>query len=284
MTPSFDRVCIVGVGLLGASLGMALKAKGMVNHVVGVGHRQSSLEVALEKNAIDTACLDAAEGAQGADLVVLATPAALVLPKLDAIQPVCGNAIVTDVASTKADICRHAARHWPSPRRFIGSHPMAGSEKFGAEHGRTDFYEGSVCLVERGDALDPQARAAVCALWEAVGAEVVDVDPEEHDALLASTSHVPHVIASAVATMAGRKGDVRKLVGNGFRDTTRIAEGRPEIWRDICLTNREAVLEAAEALVRHLEEDFLAALRTEDAEALERFFEQGREARGKIVE
>ena len=283
MSQPYERACIVGVGLLGASLGLALKQRGLARQVTGVGHRQASLDVALERGAIDTAFLDAAEGARDADLVVLATPASLVIPMMDAVGPVCPDAVVTDVASTKAAICAHADATWPAPRRFIGSHPMAGSEKFGAEHGTPDLYAGSVCLVETGDGLDPAARAAVAALWTAVGAEAVDVAPEAHDAMLACTSHLPHIVAAAVARVADRRGDVRKLVGNGYRDTTRIAEGRPEIWRDICLTNREAILAGLDELRALLESEFTAALRAGDGAGLERFFEEGRDARQRAV-
>ncbi len=283
MNPPFERVCIVGVGLLGASLGLALKRRHLAGHITGVGHRQSSLDVALERDAIDTASLDVAEGARDASLVVIATPASLVTSRLDILLATCPEAMVTDVASTKAAICEHAGATWPRPRRFVGSHPMAGSEKFGAAHGRPDLYEGAVCLVEQGTDLDSAARKAVVALWTAVGAEVVDVEPRAHDAMLACTSHIPHVVASAVATLAGRRGDIRKLVGNGFRDTTRIAGGRPEIWRDICLTNREAILAGLGEFMALLNDDFMAALRDGDGGKLERFFAEGGAARCKAL-
>lgn len=284
MTPYFERVTIIGVGLLGASLGLAVKARTMAKHVVGVGHRQSSLDKALEIGAIDEASMDAGEAVRGAALVVVATPAALVVEKLEEIRPACGpETVVTDVASTKASVCAYAQATWPAPRRFIGSHPMAGSEKFGPEHGRADLFSGSVCLVEKAGGPDSEARGRVVALWRALGAEVVDVDPALHDILLARTSHVPHVLAAAAAALAVGRGDVRKLVGNGFRDSTRIAAGRPEVWRDICLTNREAILEGLGELGVSLDA-FRAALEAEDGLAVQAFFEAGRAARRKAVD
>lgn len=284
MEPQFGRVTIVGVGLLGASLGLALKARGAAKRIIGVGHRKSSLDTAHSVGAVDETSLDAQRAVKGADLVILATPAAQVITKMDEILPQCpSGAVITDVASTKHLICGHAEATWPHPRRFVGSHPMAGSEKFGPEHGRPDFFERSVCLVECGASLDPQARETVVRLWRSVGADVVDIDPILHDALLARTSHVPHVVAAAIATLAVRRGDVRQLIGNGFRDVTRIAGSRPEVWRDICATNRKAILEGLEELRSHLAQ-FCRALSSDDADAIEQYFNEGRAARHQLVD
>ena len=284
MNPPFERVTIIGVGLLGASLGLALKAGGLAREVVGVGRRQSSLDTALKAGAVDEVSLDPLAAVGDSDMVVLAPPAQCVVGLLRAILPVLSpSAVVTDVASTKKGICAHAAATWPAPRRFVGSHPMAGSEKYGPEHGRADLYAGSVCLVEAGNGLDAEARETVCALWRAVGAEVVDIDPGEHDALLARTSHIPHILSAAIAIEAVRRGEVKRLIGNGFRDTTRIAAGRPEVWRDICLTNAEAVLEGLAEMRQGLEH-FSEALRAGDGAAIEAFFEEGNRARRKAVE
>ena len=282
--PPLDRVAIVGVGLLGASLGLALKARGLAARVTGVGRRLSSLQVALDRGAIDDTAATVAQAAAQADLLVVATPAALVTAMLDEARDA-GNArlIVTDVASTKAAICRHAAAAWTAPRRFVGSHPMAGGEKFGPEHGRADLYEGTVCLVEDAPDLDAEARGAVCRLWESVGARVVPVDPARHDPLLARTSHLPHAVASAVAALAAEAGATSQFIGNGFRDLTRIADSRPEVWRDICLTNRTALLESLAGLDARLHE-LSAALVAGDAARLEAFFDAGREGRRKVDE
>lgn len=283
MTAGFGRVAIIGVGLLGASLGLALKSRGLSTGVTGVGRRQSSLDLALECGAIDDATLDLEAACGPADVIVVATPAAMVTEKLDVVRAHCSpEAVITDVASTKHAICTHADATWPTPRRFVGSHPMAGGEKFGPEHGRADLYDGSVCLVEEGPELDPAARETVTALWRAVGARVVNVDSASHDALLARTSHLPHIAATAIADLAGRHGDIRTVIGKGYRDVTRVAAGRPEIWRDICLTNRSAILAGLSELRAWLE-TFEGALSDHDVEALEAMFESGKAARDRAV-
>lgn len=284
MSIYFERVTIIGVGLLGASLGLALKARGLAAHVVGVGRRQVSLDEAVRAGAVDETSFDAADAARGASLVVIATPAALVCPKLDEVRPALEpDVLVTDVASTKQMICAHAARLWPRNRRFVGSHPMAGSEKFGPQHGRPGFYEDSVCLVEDSPDIEPAAREHVTALWRAVGARVTPIEPARHDALLARTSHIPHVAASALAAVAAARGDVREMIGNGFRDATRIAASRPEVWRDICTTNREAILDGL-AEFRGSLDVFARALEQGDGEAVQAFFEAGNRGRRRVVD
>ncbi len=283
MGPHFNRVSIIGVGLLGASFGLALKQRGLADHIIGVGRRQSSLDTALRAGAIDESSLDLASAVQDANLVLLAAPAAQVLEHLDQVRQACGpDAIVADVASTKGAICGRAQATWPAPRRFIGCHPMAGSHQFGPEHGRANFYEDTVCLVEEGDSLDPGARAQVAALWQALGAEVIAISPARHDAVLAHTSHVPHILAAALAEAAARQGGIGQLIGQGFRDMTRIAASRPEVWRDICLTNRDAILEALAAFNGRLD-TLAAALAQNDAAAVEDFFVEGKKAREKAL-
>ena len=283
MNGRFDVVTVVGVGLLGGSLGLALKARGLAGQVRGVGHRQSSLDTALEVGAVDEVYLDVREATPGSDLVVICTPAALVPDMLDAILPLCTQkTLVTDVASTKAAICDHVVKTWPTPLRFVGSHPMAGSEKYGAEHAKTGLYEGSVTLVTPLPGQDEETLRAITALWENVGCRVVQIDASDHDRMLACTSHIPHLVAACIAELAAGAGDVRSLVGRGFRDVTRVAAGRSELWRDICLTNREAILDG----MGTLRESFLQlerAIKQEDGEGLRAFFESAQTARRKAL-
>ncbi len=284
MSAKFDTVTIIGVGLLGGSLGLALKERGLARRVFGVGHRESTLQKALARGAIDEMFTLPMEAAPKSDLIVICTPAALVPKYLDAVRPLTAkDAVVTDVASTKAAICAHARKAWAQPYRFVGGHPMAGSEKFGPEHASADLYVDSVCFVERRDGHAEEAHAAVVDLWKAVGATVIEVGPEEHDAMVARTSHVPHILAAVAARLAGANPDLRPFIGPGFRDTTRVAEGRPEVWRDICLTNAEAITRMLEEARDQLAQ-VLLALSTEDAETLERFFAEGREARRRLLE
>ncbi len=279
----FDIATIIGAGLLGASLGLALKDRELAQEVRGVGHRPASLDTAKAVGAIDAAYLDPVEAVQEADLIVVCTPAALVIQMLDAIQPHCRpEAVVTDVASTKAILCIHAAHTWPAPRRFVGSHPMAGSEKFGAAHARPDLYEGTVTLMETLDGHDPMAYSTVKALWEAVGSRTVVVSPEQHDRIVARTSHIPHIVAGCLALVASGNDDIQPFVGKGFRDTTRVAAGRPDIWRDICLTNEAAIAAGIDAMMDELGR-IRAMVENKDGEELARFFSAAQEARQKAL-
>lgn len=284
MDIAINTVTIVGVGLLGGSLGLALKQRGLVDNVRGVGHRPSTLDTALSIGAIDKAYMDLREACIGSDLIVLCTPAALVPQFLDEIRPVCAkHAVVTDVASTKATICAHARETWSHPLRFIGSHPMAGSEKYGPEHSDPDLYEDAVTFVERSDDADQEAELVVIELWKSVGSSVVGMTPETHDKLVARTSHVPHIMSSALAQLADVGREVRPFIGNGFRDVTRVAEGRPEIWRDICLTNGVAISLGLHQIASQLQE-VAKAISDEDGEALDAFFFDGQEARRRVLD
>jgi prephenate dehydrogenase len=283
VTRRFEVVTIIGVGLLGGSLALALKARGLVGTVRGVGHRRSSLAVAESKGAIDESFLDVGEAVRGAELIVVCTPAGLVVDKLDEIRSSCPpEAVVTDVASTKAVICAHAEHTWPRPLRFVGSHPMAGSDKFGPEHADPDLYCGSVTVISVSNHAAPEALDIVRAFWTEVGARIVELDPILHDALVARTSHVPHIMAACLAELAARAGHVEPVVGQGFRDMTRVAASRPELWRDICLTNRDAILESLDAL-----EELLDEVRSMVAEGagpgLEEFFRCAGLARRKAL-
>jgi len=279
-----DSVAIIGVGLLGGSLGLAIKERGLAGVIRGVGRRRESLSKALEAGTIDSAHLDLSSGVQDADLIVICTPASQVVPMLDILRDIAlPSAVVTDVASTKASICAHANATWPLPRRFIGSHPMTGSEKFGPEHAFASLYENAVVVLEKSRKVDEHARDLVRNLWESVGARIVEVEPVEHDAIVARTSHVPHVAAAALSAIAARQGaNARPLSGKGFRDSTRIAASRPEVWRDICLTNRAAVLNGLDEFTEELRQ-IRAAIDRSDGLAIEAFFKTGRAAREEVA-
>lgn len=279
----FQSVTIVGTGLLGASIGLALKHHHWARHVRGVGHREATLEEAQSLGAIDDYTTDIQQAAN-ADLIILCTPAAAVTSYLELLRPICPPAtILTDVASTKSLICTHAHATWPHPRRFIGSHPMAGSEKWGPAHASPNLYHGSVTFLEQGPDLDPDARRVLVELWTRLGTHVVDVDPLEHDLRVACTSHLPHIAAAALAQLSGSIDHVRPFIGNGWRDATRIAEGRPEVWRDICLTNREPIGRCLEHYISALQE-VKKAVDAGDEAALARYFESGLENRRRSLE
>jgi len=249
----FKRVTIVGVGLLGASLGLALKQRRLAQRVVGVGRKGSpSLETALARGAIDEMFFDIAKAAADSDLVVLCTPIRQFPGMLQQIAPVLrAGTIVTDVGSTKAEVMRWAAQWLPAKADgpvFIGSHPMAGSEKRGPENARGDLYQGAVCLL-CSDSAQPVVTAAlekIERLWQAVGLRTLRLDPQEHDRWVATISHLPHAVAFSLVNAAAREPEMLQAVAGGFIDTTRVASSDLEMWTDIFLTNREAVVAAIE--------------------------------------
>ena len=283
MSAGFDTVTVIGAGLLGASLGLALKQRGLVGTVLGVGHRRVSIDRAIEVGAIDEGFLEPEAACERADLVVVCTPAAAVTGMLDRVRDVCSpKAVLTDVASTKATICAHARDTWPAPRRFVGSHPMAGSEKFGPEHARADLYQGSITLMETRTGHAEDAWQTVADLWGLVGSRVVEIEPEAHDAAVARTSHIPHIEAACLALLAAQGGDVQPFIGNGFRDATRIAAGRWEVWRDICLTNRETIVAGLDDLLAQMER-VRGWVADGDGEGLRTFFQAARDARAELA-
>lgn len=283
MSGRFGTVAIVGVGLLGGSLGLALKQRGLATAVRGIGHRATTLEAALAAGTVDTVHLDALEGVEGANVIVLCTPAARVMTLMDTLGPVVPrDVVVTDVASTKAAICAHAEATWPKPLRFVGSHPMAGSEKFGPEHADPALYEGRYTILTPTPHADADAVAVVRALWESVGSRVVPLDPAHHDSQVARTSHIPHIVAACLAELAAANEAVPAVVGTGFRDMTRVAEGRAEIWSEICLTNREAIRDGLDELGTALERVRRLIDESHHAE-LEAFFESAQQARREAL-
>lgn len=233
------RLSIVGVGLLGGSLGLALRAlEDLPWQVTGYGHRQASLQAALEIGAIDRAADDLATAVADADMVVLCTPVGLFEGLLTKMAPhLKAGAIVTDVGSTKRSIVAAAKCLLPDGVRFLGSHPMAGSEKRGVEFARTDLFQGATCIVTPTPETGADTLDAVESLWRSLGMQVVRLSPEDHDRLLADVSHLPHALAAALVAM--QKPDALPLAGKGFLDTTRIAGGDGALWRDILLDNRD---------------------------------------------
>ncbi len=231
------RVAIVGVGLMGGSLGLALKERGLVDRVVGVGRRKRSLSRARRAGACDETTTDVPRGVAGAELVVVATPVGSVLAALRAAAPaLTPETVVTDVASTKSLVVRGVENSLGYEQvRFVGGHPVVGSEKKGVEHASGSLYEGSTVVLTPVESTDGDALKVVSHLWKGVGASVKLLGPEEHDAILAQTSHLPHLVAAAlVSALAQGWGS---FVGPGFLDSTRVAGSDPKLWRDIFLSN-----------------------------------------------
>jgi len=278
----FGDITIVGVGLLGGSLGLAVKAVRPGARIVGVGHRRSSLDEALAVGAADAVTLDAAEGVKTADLVILCTPVGLFEPLLrqmaPALKPRC---VVTDVGSTKAGVVRTAERILRDRAAFVGSHPIAGSERRGVSFARGDLFAGKTCI------LTPTARTPSAALkrvdrfWNELGMRTVQMTPARHDRALARVSHLPHALAALLVNV--QNADDLDLAGTGFIDTTRIAGGDPVMWRDICLTNRKALDTALAGYVKHVDK-LRKSLAEGDGAALERIFARAQATRGEMLD
>jgi prephenate dehydrogenase len=249
MEMPFEHVVIVGCGLLGASLGLAMRKKSLAKGITGVGRRGSaSLSVAHQRGAIDRESDDPAAAVRDAQLVILCTPVRQFPEMFRAIAPALPpGAIVTDVGSTKSEVMRWAHELLPAHVEFIGSHPMAGSEKSGPEAAREDLYQNAVCLVCRPSVPGAAADAAhqrVTALWRDLGMRIVDCDAAQHDEWVAAASHLPHAIATTLMNVVGANPAALDVAAGGFTDTTRIASGDVAMWTDIFLTNRDAVRKA----------------------------------------
>jgi prephenate dehydrogenase len=265
------RLAILGLGLLGGSVAKAARAEGLAREIVAVGRRRESLEPARQEGVVDRITADVAEGVAGCDFCVLATPVATLTSLLREVwRAVPDDAVVTDVGSTKGAIVRMAeALGRDRPLAFIGSHPMAGSEKSGYRVARPDLFKGALVILTPTDASVPSALARVRAFWEAVGARVTTFPPATHDRAVAAISHLPHLVADALVDAVLRM-DPRFLdvAAGGFRDTTRIAASSPSVWREIFQENRDALREAVGVFRRALD-DLEVLIATGDAAAIE---------------
>ena len=244
-------LAILGVGLIGGSIGLAAKRRGLARRILGVGRQQSSLDEALSVGAIDEAHLDAAAAVRQADLVVFCTPVDRVAEQVTALaEAFRPGALVTDAGSTKAAIVRAVEGKLPASVDFVGSHPLAGSEKKGARHADGRLFEDRLTVVTPTERTNPAAVERVCAFWQALGARVQRMTPGDHDQALALTSHLPHLLASALAGIL--PAELRGLTASGFRDTTRVAGGDPALWTAIFAQNRAAVSASLELLQERL--------------------------------
>jgi prephenate dehydrogenase len=281
-----DRLAIVGVGLLGGSVAKAVRAQGLARVIVGVGRDPARLAPAVSDGVLDHATTDLAEGVAGADRVLLAAPVlaneALLARVWQAAAP---GAVLTDVGSTKRGIVAVAERlvtERPEVR-FVGSHPMAGSEKAGYAVARADLFRGATVVVTPTESTDAATAKGVGEFWAALGARVVVLDPASHDRAVAAISHLPHVAAWALVDAVARFApDALNIAGRGFKDTTRIAAADPDVWREILLDNREAVREslvAFRAAVDDLERLVLAG----DGPALTAFLARMKTLRERLA-
>lgn len=275
----WQKVTVVGVGLLGGSLGLALKRRKLAARVEGFVRREASVRECEKLGVVDQAHLDLATAVRGADLIVLCTPLAQMRELAERMRPdVSRDAIVTDVGSVKASVVKELEPIFPN---FIGSHPMAGAEKTGPGAATADLFRDAICVITPTAQSKPELVQRIEQLWQRVGGVVRRLSPEAHDELVSRSSHLPHVLAAELVNFVlgpDRAKDQGMLCANGFRDTTRIASGSPEMWRDIALSNREHLVRELAAFTADLEE-FRRALEQADAQRIERFFAEAKKRR-----
>ncbi len=293
MTPSaqpmFERVALIGIGLIGSSLSHAMRRRGLAREIVGHARTSETRATALRLGLVSAAYATAAEAAKGADLVILCAPVGvcgdLTREMSAAFAP---GAIVTDVGSVKSAIVRDCAPHVPAGVHFIAGHPIAGTEHSGPESGFATLYDNRWCVLTPTENADPAAVAKLKAFWEACGSNVEIMSADHHDLVLGITSHVPHLIAYNIVNTAAHlervtDSEVIKFSAGGFRDFTRIAASDPTMWRDVFLNNKEAVLE----MLARFSEDLTMlqrAIRYGDGDTLFKLFTDARAIRRGIIQ
>jgi cyclohexadieny/prephenate dehydrogenase len=277
---TIETLTIIGVGLIGGSIGLAAKRRGVCRRVLGVGRQEETLARALAVGAIDRGFLDAGEALSESDLAVFCTPVDRIADQVLSGAARCRpGTLLTDAGSTKAAIVHRIDGGLPREINFVGSHPLAGSEKRGPEHAHADLFQDRVTVVTPTGQTNPEAVERTCAFWRALGSRVRMMPPEEHDQALAVTSHLPHLLASALAAILPPH--LQPLTATGFRDTTRVAAGDPSIWTGIFVQNRQAVLEALRVYLERLDE-FRAVLDRGDEQALDELLAQAKRVRDAL--
>ncbi|MDB6062057.1 MAG: prephenate dehydrogenase [Verrucomicrobiaceae bacterium] len=286
MEHEFGRVTILGLGLIGGSLAKALKAKNAVREVVAWGHRETSLQTGLQLGVIDRYSLDLADAVHDADIVVIATPTLIAETMLEQIAPLIGpNTIITDVASVKGNLQRAAERIFGQvPSNLVLAHPIAGSEQSGVTAAKADLFVNHRVIVTPTDRTSAQALECVERMWQCTGADVSSMSVDDHDDILAATSHLPHVLAFAlVDALAGDPAhrDIFRYAAGGFRDFTRIASSDPTMWHDIALANRVALVGLIDQFSAHLA-NLRSAIDRSDGEFILKTFSRAKEARDQF--
>jgi len=251
MKIKFKNVVIVGPGLIGGSIGLVLGKQKIADNIIGVARHRATLLKAKKKGSITVGITDLKKAVVDADLVILATPVMVIKGILSKIGKLLKKGcIVVDVGSTKAEIVAYAQNFLPSNVHFIGTHPMAGSEKAGAEFASNNLFNDSICFITKNSKTDKAALTIVANLWKTMGAKTVLIEPKQHDDIVSQISHLPHLISVALVDCINPR--FIKFASSGFKDTTRIAAGDPGIWRDISFSNKEAILNSIASFEKKL--------------------------------
>jgi len=279
----FDRVTILGVGLIGASFALAIKKHELCREVVGYGRREENLIRAKEKGIIDSFELDPSKACKDSDLILFATPVGsfIELSKTILVSLKKG-AVVTDVGSVKGRLVSDMEALMPEGVFFVGAHPIAGSDRSGIDSAAGDLFKGAQCIITPTEYTDKNTLENVKALWNVFGSLIKIINPDEHDRIYAAVSHLPHLIAyEIVNTVADMDSSYLAFSGKGFKDTTRIASSSPELWRDICLLNKDNLLDSIEIFKNNLDR-VSQYLRAYDSKSLETDFKRARTLREGI--
>ena len=282
-----DRLAIIGVGLIGASLALALKKSAAVGHVVGCGRHPESLQKGIELGVIDSYTTSIAEAAKGADIVVIATPLGAMKMVFEQISDVISDhTIVTDAGSAKGSVIDTAkAALGDRIAQFVPGHPIAGAEKSGVEAGLANLYENRRVILTPIDSTDPNAVKVIQQMWLQCGASVEFLEVEHHDKVLAATSHLPHMLAYSLVNYLSNLNDhdeIFKYAAGGFRDFTRIASSDPVMWRDVCISNGDALEKFIEGYKQELDE-VSRAIRNRDSERLLELFSTAKSERDILI-
>lgn len=287
MKPRIECAAIVGVGLIGGSFGMALKKRDLAGKVIGVGRNPERLQRAVDLGAVDSWVTDLESGVRDADLIYVSTPVGMELDFIRRIvRRVKWGCVITDAGSTKAEICRGADGLMKEGVSFVGGHPMAGSESAGVEAANPDLFVNAAYVLTPTEGTSPDALALVHGLAEAMGSRIIVMDPESHDRCAAVISHLPHLIAAAIVSLAQDQSltdpQVFDLIAGSFRDMTRVASSSPVLWRDICLTNPEAIRASAETFKRLLDEG-VKLIESGDGDGFEKWFASAKSVRDALL-
>lgn len=279
----FNKITIIGVGLIGGSIGMAIRKKKLAKVVTGVFRHKSTLRKALKCKAVDSATMDIKEGVKDADLIILASPvySIPVLAK-EVIKHAKDGAIITDVGSTKSWVVDRLEKMLKrrAGLKFVGSHPMAGSEHAGVEFAKDDLLEDAPCIVTKTAHTDRKALNIVSGFWASLGTKVTVMSPSKHDKVVSLISHLPHIVAFSLAGAVPVK--AMACAAEGFKDTTRVASSDPKLWADIFLTNRNEVVKAAKIFERSYK-NLIKALSANDYSGTVKFLKRSKAKRDKFV-
>lgn len=276
----WKRVCIIGVGLLGGSIGLALKRKRLAQEVVGVGRTVSKLQTAVSRGAIDHATDDILVGAKDADLIIACTPVQSIVDSLCVAASVAHpNAVLTDVGSTKQSIMRSAHGRL-SPHQFVGSHPIAGGHHSGVEHAVGTLLDGALVIITPSEETPPELVQRMTEFWESMGSRTCCVSAKEHDEALAISSHLPHMVASALATAT--PDEILQFVGKGWMDSTRIASSNTQLWRQILEENHASALQAMKNFAT-ICASWVDALEKADFDRVEQLLKAGKATREAVA-